>query len=723
MRRRFEFRMNSVHHNETAGPRRPLAPLDCGDLSPLSRGDLSPSHARAACFANAVFTVPASANARVVSSGSENPKATSRLCKSGDESQHSKNSMRRFCFAGSIHFQIRLAAFLAVFATSTVFAHAGETNSPAPVAPASAPETVIDWAKEQQFWSFRAPVAQARPGVAAKSWPRQPLDFFILARLEAKALAPSPEADRRTLIRRATYDLTGLPPQPDDVAEFIDDRRADAYERLIERLLASPAFGERMASLWLPLARYAEDQAHQVGGDTKLFYPNAWRYREWVIGAFNRDLPFDRFAALQLAADKIEGTNSPNLAALGLLGLGPKYYNRGRLDVMADEWEDRVDTVTRSFLGLTVACARCHDHKFDPITMRDYYALAGVFASTRMVNKTATGKIEDSKNEAAKMSPETLHIVEEGSAQNLNVFIRGNVDRKGPVADRRFLRVLAGGAADGPLFRDGSGRSDLARSIADRTNPLTARVWVNRVWGQFFGHPLVVTPSNFGHLGERPTHPELLDDLAVRFMNDGWSVKNLVREIMLSATYRQSSQHDSKKSALDVANENLWRMNRRRLSIEQWRDTALSVSGTLDAGGGKSLELDDAKNLRRTVYARVSRLKLNDLFMQFDYPDANVHAERRATSTTAMQKLFLLNSPFVIGRARALGARVDTGSPSQGDSERIETIYKLLFGRAPEAAEVSIAAQFLKQPGVPGMTRWEQYAQMLLASNELMYVD
>ncbi len=405
----------------------------------------------------------------------------------------------------------------------------------------------IDWNQERDFWSFRPPSAQARPVVRNGQWPSQPLDYFVLARLERTNLSTSPEADPRTLVRRVTFDLTGLPPTPEEVQAFLKDKRPDAYLRLAERLLASPRFGERLASLWLPLARYAEDQAHQVGSDTTMFYPHAYRYREWVIDAFNRDLPYDQFIRLQLAADKLDGDRK-NLVALGFLGLGPKYYNRNRVDVQADEWEDRVDTVSRSMLGLTVACARCHDHKFDPITTSDYYALAGVFASTKMVNKTPDGKIIDGKVSADKMPPDTFHVVEDGDAQNLNVFIRGNVERKGPVVERRFLPLLSEGEPE--PFKDGSGRRELAEAISSRSNPLTARVMVNRIWGLFFGRPLVRTPSNFGHSGMLPTHPELLDDLAVRFMANGWSVKTLVREIVMSSTYRQSSNNGVTRSCL-----------------------------------------------------------------------------------------------------------------------------------------------------------------------------
>ncbi len=581
----------------------------------------------------------------------------------------------------------------------------------------------LDLAKERQFWSFQSPLAPRRPAVKNSRWPRQELDYFILARLEGKKLAPSDEAEKRTLLRRVTFDLTGLPPTPEEISAFLKDKSREAYERLVERLLASPRFGERMASSWLPLARYAEDQAHQVGTDVKFFYPHAYKYRDWIIAAFNRDLPYDEFVRLQLAADTLGRTN--DLAALGFLGLGPKYYNRGRIDVMADEWEDRVDTVTRTFLGLTVACARCHDHKFDPISREDYYGLAGVFASTRMVNKVPGGVTPKEDNSEKppkeKMDPAVMHMVEDDAKpQDLNVFIRGNVERKGPIAPRQFIRVLAEEKA--VAFTNGSGRVDLADAIASPRNPLTARVMVNRIWGMFFGKPIVETPSNFGHSGQPPSDPVLLDFLATRFMQRGWSVKTLAREIVLSSAYRQDSRTSAKKAATDAVNESLWRMNRRRLSVEQWRDSLLAVSGELDLSTGPSLELDATNNFRRTVQTRVSRLQLNSTLMAFDYPDANVHAEKRATTTTAMQKLFMLNSPFMIDRAKALAARV-IADKKESDRARVEKTYNLLFAREPQREEIKLALEFLRKPESNGLTRWEQYAQMLLASNEMMYVD
>ncbi len=619
------------------------------------------------------------------------------------------------------------------------------------------PSDQIDWVKEQRFWSFVRPKAQVRPVVKNGKWPSQPLDYFVLSRQERRGLSPSPPADRRTLIRRVTFDLAGLPPTPEEVDAFLNDRQSGAYERLVQRLLASPRFGERIASMWLPLARYAEDQAHQVGSDTKFFYPKAFKYRDWVIRAFNQDMPYDRFVRLQLAADRVlsvRNTGSPevtdedsgqavniavqtvappteaprlpaakgtpeDLAALGFLGLGPKYYNRNRLEVMTDEWEDRVDTVTRTFLGLTVSCARCHDHKFDPITAKDYYGLAGIFASTKMVNRMPDGQAEKDGVKADQMNPGTMHVVEDGALTNLNVFQRGNVTSKGPMVERRFLRVLC--ATEPAPFKEGSGRKELADAIANRDNPLTARVIVNRLWGLLFGKPLVSTPSNFGHSGTVPTNSELLDDLAVRFMDSGWSVKSLVREIVLSSTYRQSSRSHTLKAAIDPTNALLWRMNRRRLTVEQWRDATLFVSDELEWTGPDSTDLDDPANHRRTVCARISRLRLNDMLAQFDYPDANVHSEKRSVTTTPMQKLFMLNSPFMLARAKALSARAN--GPGEDDAAGVRKVYHLLYGRDPDSFEVKLAIEFLRRPGSPEMSRWEEYAQALLASNEMMYVD
>ena len=580
--------------------------------------------------------------------------------------------------------------------------------------------TPIDWDKARKWWAYQAPQKNELPAVSNSAWPSQRIDHFILARLDSEQLTPSPETTKRILARRLYLDLTGLPPTPAETAAFLSDETGDAYERLVEELMQRRAFGERLASMWLNNVRYAEDQAHQVGANTAFFYPNAYRYREWVIDAFNNDVPYDKFIRKQLAADLIKDTPTGDLPALGFIGLGHKYYNRGRLDVKAEEWAEQVDTLTRSLLGLTVACAQCHDHKYDAFTQKDYYALAGVFASTDLVDRMADGSEIKKDTEAAKKRIDIIHMVHDKKPQNLHVFLRGNTQTKGDIVPRRFLRVLSEG--EPKPFTQGTGRLELAESIVSPDNPLTARVIVNRVWSMFFGRGLVTTPSNFGLLGTKPSHPALLDDLAVRFMENGWSMKRLIREMVLSSTYRQCSDESEANRAIDPGNTHLWRMNRRRLSIEQWRDSILAAGDNLERTGGKSLELTDKKNVRRTVYARVSRKKLNDMLMQFDYPDPNVHAAKRSATTTAMQKLFVMNNRFMVEQAKRLAKRV-TGDSPDASAEQVQSIYDILYNRKPSAAELDLALGFLQLPAESRLTRWEQYSHALLAANEMSFID
>jgi hypothetical protein len=594
------------------------------------------------------------------------------------------------------------------------------TNSS--TAGASVPTPRIDFEAAKQFWAFQKPKQHNAAAVRNEKWPNRSIDRFILARLESSGRQPNPPADRRTWIRRVSFDLIGLPPIWEETEAFVHDAAPDAKEKVVQHLLASPHYGERWARVWLDVARYAEDQAHIVGNDQSLTYPNAYLYRDWVIRSLNADLPYDRFIALQLAADLIEPTDPANDPALGFLGLGPKYYDRKRLEVMAEEWEDRVDVVGRGLLGLTVACARCHDHKYDPIPTEDYYGLAGVFASTRMYNRPFDAKREKKPDGEAKQPKDALHIVCEGKPADMNVFVRGDVNSKGPVVPRHFLRVLCAG--EPATYTQGSGRLGLAQSIASRDNPLTARVIVNRVWGQFFGRPLVGTPSNFGALGERPTHPELLDDLAVRFMDAGWSLKWLQREIVLSAAYGQSSLADDRQTIVDPENRLIGRMNRRRLSVEAWRDAVLAATGRLDAAvGGPSVDPTDALQHRRTVYSRISRLSLNPLLALFDFPDPNIHADRRVETTTPLQKLFVMNNPFMVRHAKALAERLTaaSGNSHMADEQFIQSAYQILYGRPAEAAEIRLGLEFL-QAGDPNARR-KQYAQVLLAANEMLYLD
>jgi hypothetical protein len=579
----------------------------------------------------------------------------------------------------------------------------------------------FDLTKAKAHWAFQPPRSHAAPSVSNVAWPSQPIDPFILSKLEAAGLTPSPTADPRSLIHRVTFDLTGLPPKPEDVDTYAENLTPDQYRAYVDRLLASPAYGEKWARLWLDVARYAEDQAHIVGKDESLFYPNAYLYRDWVIRSFNDDLPYDRFVTLQLAADLVSWPGSKDLAALGFLGLGPKYYSRGQLAVMADEWEDRVDVVGRGLLGLTLACARCHDHKYDPIRTDDYYGLAGVFASTQMFNRPLTAKAEKNGDGQAKSPKDAMHIVREGKLQDLPVFVRGDVKNKGPMAPRQFLAVLR--EPEASTWKTGSGRKELAASITSPSNPLFARVLVNRVWAAYFGTGLVATTSNFGTLGERPTHPELLDDLAVRFVKNGWSLKWLHRQIVLSSTYRQSAGTNLK----DPDHRLLSALPRRRLSAEGWRDAVLATSGRLDRTnvGGPSVDPADPKGTRRTIYSLVSRLELNKFLVAFDFPDANVSAEKRAETTTPLQKLFLMNGPFVAEHAGALADRLHKDVPdetSDGDRARIDRAYRLVYSRPPTDAERTLGLEYLAGDG-DAKTRWVQYAQALLIANEMFFVD
>jgi hypothetical protein len=542
-------------------------------------------------------------------------------------------------------------------------------------------------------------------------------------------------ASRAVLIRRVTFDLIGLPPTPEELAAFVNDQAPDAYERLVDRLLASPQHGERWGRFWLDLARYA-DQTEQWTETKGL----PWLYRDWVVGAVNEDRPYDQFVQLQLAADLMPGVGARDRAALGFLGLSPTYWKELKLapdvikTVVAEEWEERIQTITGTFLGLTVACARCHDHKFDPITMHDYYALAGVLASTRQVDcrvQTMNGlqKVPGVEDAALMVLPDGPHKTKveykPGEAQDVAMQMRGNPTTIGAVVPRRFLAVLS---PETPrLFTQGSGRLELAQAIVKDGGALAARVLVNRVWKHHFGTGLVETPSDFGAQGARPSHPELLDDLAARFVASGWSMKWLHREIVLSATYRQSSELGTRSAerkgapnSVDADNRWLGRMNRRRLEVEAWRDAMLTAAGNLVlTDGGASIDLRDAANRRRTLYGTVKRRELNDLLRLHDFPDPTTHCAGRIPTTTPLQQLYTLNSPFVQRQSAALARRLEQDAASTVG--RVQRAYWLLYGRAATAGQVKLAVAFLGDKA--DAAAWQQYAQVLLGSNEFLFVD
>ncbi|MFL2479884.1 MAG: DUF1549 and DUF1553 domain-containing protein [Verrucomicrobiales bacterium] len=574
----------------------------------------------------------------------------------------------------------------------------------------NANEDDINWQEAKQFWAFVSPSKVDPSRIDDRGWSRGDIDLFVLSEMKKNGLEPEDDASSEVLIRRIFYDLIGLPPSSDEVKRFKEDADEKKYERLIDSLLERPEYGEKMASTWLNIARYAEDQAHQVGNNVKFFYPHAHRYREWVIKSYNSDLPYDQFIRLQLAADKIEGTVNEDLVALGFLGLGPQYYDRGRLEVKAEEWEDSVDVVSRGFLALTVACARCHDHKYDPISAADYHALAGVFASTQI------HKRELDNEDGAKT---VIHVVKDGKAQDLPIYNRGDVQDKGEVVPRAFLKILSG--EDPKKFTKGSGRLELAEAISDPQNPLTARVAVNRIWQMLFGRGLVYTTSNFGHLGTRPTHPELLDHLAISFIDEGWSVKSLIKKILLSSTYRQSSLVSSDKRIKDEENKFYSYFKRRRLSAEMIRDSMLAVSGQLERGdSGKESDLiSNQKNLRRTVYGRISRKELDHYLALFDYPDANIHSSSRDETVTPSQKLYFLNSSFVLARSSA----VALDSVTEDRASSVEKIYRRILSRPPSMEELSNAIKFIESGKEKEKERWAGLAQNLLISNEFIFRD
>jgi hypothetical protein len=760
--------------------------------------------------------------------------------------------------------------------------------------------------EHRAYWAFRPVKTDLLPPGAGSA-----IDRFINDKLKDKGLTPAPQADKRTLLRRVYFDLTGLPPTPQEMEAFLADDSPNAYAQVVDRLLASPRYGERWGRHWLDVARYSDDRLNSTEDEP---YPNAFRYRDWVIKAFNDDMPYDLFVKAQIAADQLteqdrKGRSKEELiGGLGLFGLSPNFQ------------DDRVDVVTRGFLAITVACAQCHDHKFDPIPTEDYYSLLGVFNSTKIdehplvdgetvevyrakkkLADEAKAKLDDflsmqarqlvdafaaqteeyivaawrlsgpgrtSAKSVAKKSGldrETLenwtaylngtpkehklldewhklladkapeeevrrfgrgierklievigekkrieleneillggdksggnlrrtmqlalpreefylwndlaspngreipaaaktgilyykgealerflsgvwlehvresrrrtaeleanvpakyafeHVISDvEKPRNEHVHIRGNPDNLGAEVPRRFLRILCDEEPE--PFTHGSGRLELARAIASPANPLTARVMANRVWLEHFGRGLVGTPSNFGVMGERPTHPELLDYLAARLVESGWSVKTLHREILLTDVYRRSSQHIAANQETDGENKLLWRANRRRLDVEGLRDSLLYVAGRLvETPGGPPRGWATEKEYGRTVYRFVSRRSLDPRLGLFDFPNPNQTSERRVDTNTPLQGLFFYNSELVMEMAEALAARI---ALEAGDDPRarIERAYRLLFGRTSTSEETSLALGFLDKSG----GAWPRLAHVWLSSNEFRYVD
>ena len=693
-------------------------------------------------------------------------------------------------------------------------------------------------AKGASHWSYQ-PIAHPKPpAVAHADWPRNDIDRFVLARLEQDGLEPAPEADRRTLLRRAYLDLVGVPPTVAQVDAFIADRRPDAYERRIDELLASPMYGERWGRHWLDIARYADSN----GVDENVAYANAFHYRDYVIDAFNRDLPFNEFLTEQLAGDLLPEAANPTaeddartrrrIAALGFLALGPKMLaepdkEKERVDVV----DEQLDVVTKAFLAQTVACARCHDHKFDPIAQADYYALSGVFRSVSTFDSIATvGRVaqrpmataaevkrldewrakakdlddarkaarekltaveraaraqrladaieamqfantpslfantlfaaardaradwpervafvaardaRDTHEKSRPADPPRALVVKESKVDETPLHDRG--DHMQPKGDKlaRAVPALLERTLPGPKFpENASGRLELAQWLANAENPLTSRVAANRIWTWHFGMGLVDTPSNFGTLGGKPSHPELLDYLARRLSSDGWSMKAMHRLVMTSATYRQSSAALTALPDTDPDNRLLSRFPRRRVEAEIIRDSVLAASGALDnAMGGTLLGSGDHDYVtndqsgnaahydtnRRSIYLPVIRNAMFGLFTAFDYPDSSAPIECRPRTVVAPQALFFMNAPFVEAAAK----RVADGlaASTQDSDERVRGAFRAALARDPDARERDESRDFLAQLQRNGMDDKDALTRLchaLLSTNEFVTLE
>jgi cytochrome c553 len=613
-------------------------------------------------------------------------------------------------------------------------------------------ESLTEWVKQGAVWSRNSPKGKTweermtdqrrtlwslkplrkpqLPTVKNRAWVKNPVDLYILEGLERRGLQPALPANRTALIRRATFDLIGLPPTPEETQAFLKDRDPNAYEKLIERLLASPHYGERWGRQWLDVARYSDTLGYLVGLNGRR-YPYAYTYRDYVTRALNSDKPYNQFILEQIAADQIPLKDRRDLSALGFITVGNRYL--GDTQEIID---DRIDVVCRGLQGLSSGCARCHEHKFDPIPTEDYYSLYSIFNNS--VEPESLPQIEEPTNKAAfaeyqkqlqamearmaeakKQKKEdqvdnirrdildfkATHPGAPACAMILNdrdkptpqkVFKRGVASALGADTPPRFLLAVAGDQRRN--FSKGSGRLELAQAIASPENPLTARVMVNRIWMGHFGRGIVRTPSDFGTRGDTPSHPALLDWLAAKFMKSeaqgAWSIKKMHRLVMLSSTYRQSAEADPKTLRADPENRLLGRMNRRRLDFEQMRDALLSVGGTLDTTlYGQPVEGVE-KSRRRTLYTFLDRQSLPTLWRSFDFPDPNQHAPQRSNTTVPQQSLFLLNNPFVQEMAKSLARRKEI-TETTDTRNRVARMLALTYSRPPQQEEIQLGMRFL----------------------------
>ena len=738
-------------------------------------------------------------------------------------------------------------------------------------------ETHVFTDAQKSFWSLQPVKKPAAPAVKAKQWVSNPIDAFVLAKLEEKQLQPNPVADKATLLKRVTVDLAGLLPTPDEIQAFVSDNSPTAYEKVVDRLLASPAYGERWGRHWLDVARYADSNGYKAD-ETR---PDIWRYRDYVISAFNEDKPFDRFVKEQIAGDELYPGDPDALTAMGFNRHYIDETNAAGLVIRREETLAEITNATgTAFLGMTFACARCHDHKYDPILQSDYYRLQAFFANTawgdgpiplkdpverkkyeeqysqwdsktRAIrdemavlleplrkSKAAGGvkTFEDDVQEAIMMDPAKrdpwqqmmyhtaeprIGFDEEPDARTLRtlkgdastkyaelkkqlsefdsirpkplpraqfmidisstapptyVHTRGDPYAKGELVQPGFLSILDPSDAKitPPAGLNSTGRrTALANWLVDPKNPLVARVMVNRVWQYHFGTGIVATPGDFGRMGSRPTHPELLDYLAANFVENGWSVKKLNKFIVMSNTYRQSSDYQAKAAEADADNKLLWRYNRHRLEAEAIRDSMLQVGGMLNtkmggpgvfppvpagtisalsataAAGGWSQEKDPLQNNRRSVYIFVRRNLRYPMLQEFDTPNTFEVWHTRKNTVTPAQSLDILNNDLILEWARAFAGRVMSESKASAEPwEQVDRAYRISYGRGATADELKTATAFLEQqtavmakrlagdgvkPPMPTKTMegmdparsaaFVDLCQMLFASNEFLYIN
>ena len=611
-------------------------------------------------------------------------------------------------------------------------------------------------ASDADHWSFKPVVAPPLPDVKNADWVKSPIDRYVLAKLEAHELTPVEPADRRTLLRRATLDLTGLPPTPEDVDVFLADESPEAFATVVDRLLASEAYGERWGRHWLDVARYADTS----GDGTDMPIPEARYYRDYVIDAFNRDMPFDQFLIEQVAGDILAKQDPDNpraheqIIATGFIALSRRFGNSkyAEMDLIV---ENSIDTIGRGVLGLTLGCCRCHHHKFDPVTMEDYYGLYGYFSSTVYPHAGTEHQKERADFIPINLTTDELKqrydsplawaVKDSQKTGDQKVFMAGDPRKGGELAPRGFLSIIDESHPEIP--KGESGRLELGKWLGSRDNPLTLRVIANRVWQWHFGKGLAPTTDNFGKQSPAPQHLELLDWLASDFVDNAWSFKSLHRRILLSSTYQLSSRYDEQNAKLDQPNTWLWHFERQRMDAEAARDSILSVSGTLEPGSNGRHPFPPEDKLKftqgnpfsatydhhhRTVYLMTPRLTKHPFLALFDGPDTNISFPSRSESTVPLQALFVLNSPFVREQSTSFARRMmeHTADP-QG---RLRFGYELALSRPPvedELAEmtayVDSYAADLRKSGMADdkaeQAAWSSVARTLLGSNEFLYVD